>query len=102
MAIAANKVPGVRAAVAWNEEIARLSRQHNDANVLAFGSRVVGEGVAIMIVDAWLGGIYDGGRHATRVGQIADFTAKNPDIKVRDLVEHPPSYSDCGCRYLFG
>ncbi|HEY0077096.1 MAG TPA: ribose 5-phosphate isomerase B [Pyrinomonadaceae bacterium] len=71
MAIAANKVPGVRAAVAWSEETARLARQHNDANVLALGARTTPPEQFPSIVRAWLGTRFDGGRHAARVAKIS-------------------------------
>src|SRR3954462_9634581 len=67
MAIAANKVPGVRAAVAWSEETARLARQHNDANVLALGARTTPAGDIPQIVRTWFETPFDGGRHTTRV-----------------------------------
>lgn len=67
MAIAANRHRGVRAAVAWTPEIARLSRQHNDANVLALPARVLGEEEAVAILRAWLEAPFEGGRHARRV-----------------------------------
>src|SRR5437660_598145 len=67
MAIAANKVPGVRAAVAWNEEIARLARQHNDANVLSLPARYIPELELEKIVKAWFSAGFEGGRHARRV-----------------------------------
>lgn len=71
MAIAANKVPGVRAAVAWNEDIARLAREHNDANVLALGARVIPFEDLTKIVRAWFAAKFDGGgRHAKRVEKI--------------------------------
>jgi RpiB/LacA/LacB family sugar-phosphate isomerase len=70
MAIAANKVPGVRAAVAWSEETARLARQHNDANVLAIGARTTPTEEIPKIVRAWFGTKFDGGRHAARVEKI--------------------------------
>ena len=70
MAITANKVPGIRAAVAWSEEIARLARQHNDANVLALGSRTTPEGEMPNIVRAWFETAFEGGRHAGRVNKI--------------------------------
>ena len=70
MAIAANKVPGVRAAVAWNEDIARLSRQHNDANVLALPARFVPQDEINTIVKAWLSADFEGGRHERRVEKI--------------------------------
>ena len=70
--IAANKVHGVRAALCFNEFTARLARQHNDANVLALGARVLGEELAVSVVDAFLEAEFEGGRHARRVGQIAE------------------------------
>jgi ribose 5-phosphate isomerase B len=70
MAITANKVPGVRAAVAWSEEIARLARKHNDANVLAIGARTTPEGDIPKIVKAWFETNFEGGRHAARVKKI--------------------------------
>ena len=72
MAIAANKVPGVRAAVAWSEETARLARQHNDANVLAIGARTIPLEEIPGIVRAWFNTNFDGGRHAARVEKIRE------------------------------
>jgi ribose 5-phosphate isomerase B len=72
MAIAANKVPGIRAAVAWNEEIARLAREHNDANVLSLAARFTPPGEIEKIVKAWLSAKFDGGRHERRVEKIAE------------------------------
>jgi ribose 5-phosphate isomerase B len=72
MAIAANKVPGVRAAVAWNEEIAALAREHNDANVLSLSARYVPEGENAKIVKAFLGAHFDEGRHKRRVDKIKE------------------------------
>lgn len=72
MAIAANKIRGVRAAVAWNEETARLARQHNDANVLALGARTTPEGTIPEIVKAWFAADFEGGRHGQRVKKISD------------------------------
>ncbi|MDQ3686701.1 MAG: ribose 5-phosphate isomerase B [Acidobacteriota bacterium] len=72
MAIAANKVPGVRAAVAWTEETARLARQHNDANVLAIGARTTTPEEIPKIVRAWFAAHFDGGRHAARVAKISE------------------------------
>ena len=69
--MAANKIHGVRAAVAWNVEAARLSRAHNDANVLCVGARLVPEATAFAVVDAWLDTDFEGGRHARRVDKIA-------------------------------
>jgi ribose 5-phosphate isomerase B len=72
MAIAANKVPGVRAAVAWNEEIATLAREHNDANVLSLGARVTPTEELPKIVRAWFAAKFDGGRHERRVQKIRE------------------------------
>jgi ribose 5-phosphate isomerase B len=72
MAITANKVPGVRAAVAWSEETARLARQHNDANVLAIGARTTPPTDIPNIVRAWFATPFEGGRHAARVEKISD------------------------------
>lgn len=71
IAIAANKVHGVRAAQAWNEETARLARQHNDANVLSIGARVIPEQEIPKIVAAWFDAKFEGGRHAGRVAKIS-------------------------------
>lgn len=70
MAIAANKVPGVRAAVAWNADIARLARQHNDANVLSVAARFTPDNEVADILRAWFAADFEGGRHATRVDKI--------------------------------
>lgn len=72
MAITANKVPGVRAAVAWSEEIARLARQHNNANVLAIGARTTPPDEIPKIVRAWFETQFEGGRHAARVEKICE------------------------------
>jgi ribose 5-phosphate isomerase B len=70
MSIAANRHPLVRAVVCSEPLSARMARQHNDANVLCIGARVVGIGTAIDIVDAFLGAAFEGGRHAARVAKI--------------------------------
>jgi ribose 5-phosphate isomerase B len=70
MAITANKVLGVRAAVAWSEETARLARRHNDANVLAIGARTTPADEIPHIVRAWFSTAFEGGRHAERVEKI--------------------------------
>jgi ribose 5-phosphate isomerase B len=70
MSIAANRHAAVRAVVCSEPLSARMSRQHNDANVLCLGARIVGVGTAVDIVDAFLGATFEGGRHATRVGKI--------------------------------
>ena len=69
-AMVANKVHGVRCALCWNEEVARLSRQHNDANVLSLGQRVIPEEMAMKIVRVWLETPFEGGRHVRRVEQV--------------------------------
>jgi ribose 5-phosphate isomerase B len=69
-AMAANKVHGARCALCWNEETARLSRQHNDANVLSLGQRVIEEEMALKIVRVWLETPFEGGRHERRVAQL--------------------------------
>ena len=66
-AMAANKVRGVRCALCWNEETARLSRQHNDANALSLGERVIPEETALAIVRVWLTTGFEGGRHSQRI-----------------------------------
>ena len=71
MSIAANKVKGIRAAVCSEAYSAALTRQHNDANIIAFGARVIGPATAETIVDAFLGAEYEGGRHQARVDMIS-------------------------------
>jgi ribose 5-phosphate isomerase B len=66
-AMVANKVHGVRCALCWSEESARLSRHHNDANVLSIGERMIPEDLALNIVRIWLETGFDGGRHERRV-----------------------------------
>jgi ribose 5-phosphate isomerase B len=70
--ITANKVAGVRAALCNDLYTARLSREHNDANVLALGGRIVGFGLAEEIVALWLSSVFQGGRHQRRVDQIME------------------------------
>ena len=72
MSIAANKVPGIRAALCTSEFEARMARAHNDANVLSMGGRIVAFSLADEIVALWLSTGFEGGRHARRVEQIAD------------------------------
>ncbi|MGH7636922.1 MAG: ribose-5-phosphate isomerase [Gemmatimonadaceae bacterium] len=69
-AIVANKVRGVRCALCWNVESARLSREHNDANVLSLGQRLISLETALQIVRVWLDTAFEGGRHARRIAQI--------------------------------
>ena len=68
--MAANKVKGIRCGVCGDTFSAAMIRQHNNANMLSIGARVVGEGLALEIVDAFLDAEFEGGRHATRVGMI--------------------------------
>ena len=71
-AIAANKVRGVRAALCENEYTARLAREHNDANVLALGGRILAPVFALAIVDVFLAATFQGGRHTRRLAQITE------------------------------
>ena len=72
ISIAANKVKGIRAALCSDCFSAEMTRRHNDANMLAMGARVLGEGLALKIVDIFLTTEFDGGRHARRVDMIED------------------------------
>ena len=76
ISIAANKVAGARAALCWNEETARLARQHNDANVLCFGGRFVTPEVAARMVRVFLETDFAGGRHADRVAKLSALDQK--------------------------
>lgn len=76
ISIAANKVPGIRAVVCSEPYTAKLSRQHNNSNILAFGARVVGSEMAKMIIDNWLDASFEGGRHQTRVDMITQIEQK--------------------------
>lgn len=69
-AMAANRVRGVRCAVAWNRESARLARAHNDSNVLSLGQRLVPENEVLAIVEVWLTTPFEGGRHLARVRKL--------------------------------
>jgi ribose 5-phosphate isomerase B len=69
-AMAANKVRGIRCALCWNEESAQLSRQHNDANVLSIGERLVPEELMLKIVRVWLDTAFEGGRHIQRIAML--------------------------------
>lgn len=77
MSIAANKVPGVRAAVCGDGFSARLARQHNDANVLCLGARITGPDLLVDILASFLDARFEGGRHARRVGKIAERDGSN-------------------------
>jgi ribose 5-phosphate isomerase B len=69
-AMAANRVRGVRCAVVWSEESARLARAHNDANMLSIGQRMLSEQEALAYVDLWLSTPFDGGRHQARIEKL--------------------------------
>lgn len=77
ISIAANKVRGVRAAVCGDCFSAEMCRRHNNANVLALGGRVIGPGLALKIVDIFLSTGFDGGRHARRLGKLAEIEARD-------------------------
>ena len=70
MSMSANRFHGIRAALCHDAYTASMARAHNDANVLCYGERVVGAGVAESIVDAWIAGAFEGGRHCGRVEKI--------------------------------
>lgn len=72
ISLAANKVKGIRACVCSDPYTARLSKQHNNSNMIAFGARVIGIETAKMIVDEWLNAKYEGGRHQKRIDMIAE------------------------------
>jgi ribose 5-phosphate isomerase B len=81
-AMVANKIRGIRCALCWNTETARLAREHNDANVLSLGARMISEKEALDIVDTWLTTAFAGGRHLRRIQQIRDIETA--------LIEKPP------------
>lgn len=76
MSIAANKVKGVRCALVHDVYSAKLTRQHNDSNILAMGERVIGPGLAREIAEVWLTSEFEGGRHENRIGKITTYEEK--------------------------
>jgi len=89
-AIAANKIRGVRCGLCWTVEAARLNRLHNDSNVLSLGARLIGEPLALEIVQAWLETPFEGGRHVARLAKLAalgtepeEFPAHEKTILIR-------------------
>lgn len=80
ISLAANKVKGIRACVCSDPYTAKLSKQHNDTNIIAFGARVIGVETAKMIVDEWLNAQFEGGRHQTRVDMIMEIE-ETQDLK---------------------
>ena len=87
MSYAANRYPHVRAAVAWTPEIAKLAREHNDANVLVLPARFVDEAQGVEILKTWLDTPFEGGRHARRVDKDRDAGSTST---MNDLDEAPP------------
>lgn len=69
-AMMANRIKGVRAALCWNEESARLGRQHNDANVISIGERMMSQETALKLVQIWLDTPFEGGRHQLRIQEL--------------------------------
>lgn len=86
ISLAANKVHGIRACVCSEPYTAKLSKQHNNTNIVAFGSRVIGIETAKMIVDEWLDAEFEGGRHQTRIDMIAEIEATQ-QLRVADSIE---------------
>lgn len=76
ISMAANKIPGIRAALCTDAYMARMSREHNNANILALGARVIGTGLALDIVDTWLKSEFTGGKHKIRVDKISEIEKK--------------------------
>ncbi len=77
ISLAANKVPGIRCAVVSDTFSAKMSKAHNNANMLSLGERVLGRGLALEIVDAWINTEFEGERHLRRVNMIGDIEKKN-------------------------
>ena len=77
-AIAANKVKGIRCAIGWSDDTARLASQHNNANVLSIGERMVSLETAKRLVDIWLSTPFEGGRHVKRIEELAKYEAGLP------------------------
>ena len=69
-AMVANKVEGIRCALCWSVQTARLAKEHNNANMISLGQRTISEELALEIVDAWLSAEFEGGRHERRIGMI--------------------------------
>lgn len=79
--IAANKVKGIRCALCWTEETGRLAKEHNNANVISMGGRVVSEEVAKKAVKAWIESEFEGGRHQTRIAMLEEDLAPPPEFQ---------------------
>ena len=89
--IAANKVPGVRAALCYDKASARNSREHNDSNVLTLGARLLTQGQAEDVVRTWLATAFAGGRHQARVQKILDIEKQYLKKALRELLGTRPS-----------
>lgn len=106
-AIVANRVPGVRCSLCWNLRSAQLARQHNDANVLSLGQRLISYDQAQAIVECWLETPFEGGRHALRIQQIdrpaphAPLPHRNGPLPHRLALEDEASYICDSCRQEF-
>ena len=85
-AIAANKVKGIRCAVCWNEETARLAKEHNNANMISLGARLITEKEAILIVDTWLKSTFKKGRHLRRIRKISGYENSTKKIKKSNYI----------------
>ena len=91
MAIAANKIAGIRAVQCNDAASARISREHNDANVLALGARTIAEDVAFTIVAAWLAAAFEGGRHTRRIDKVAALERAVPAATIGGEGAHAPT-----------
>ena len=100
-AMAANKVRGVRCALCWNEESAKLSRQHNDANVLSLGERMIPEELALEIVRIWLRTPFEGGRHAKRIAELELCTSLMPEGRASARPGHAEACSSEAKRRVY-
>ncbi|BDR55921.1 ribose 5-phosphate isomerase B [Xylocopilactobacillus apis] len=94
ISLAANKVPGIRAACVSEPYSAELSRRHNNSNILAFGSRVVGSELAKMIVKSWLNAKYEGGRHQRRIDELNAEDRKDSKLFNSIVESDNPKYQD--------
>lgn len=94
ISLAANKIPGIRAACVSEPYSAELSRRHNNSNVLAFGSRVVGSELAKMIVKTWLNAEFEGGRHLRRIDELAAEDNHNDNLFKKIMKSEDQKYLD--------
>lgn len=87
ISLAANKVKGIRACVCSEPYSARLSKQHNNTNIIAFGARVIGPETAKMILDEWLNAKYEGGRHQIRIDMISEIETTGKLLAAEEITE---------------